>query len=123
MNTIEENITRTELLCKESGKEFSYYEDLLSSGYFRSARTALLAVSTVDLKIESLSKEPVLSVEDTGVACRICGQKRNTLKRHLRASHGLEEEDYKVMFPDAKTVSETYSSLRSKVAVTMKLGH
>lgn len=107
----------------KSGDDFTYYENLLRSGYFAASRIALMAVSTVELRVETLSKEPVLSVEETGVACRICGEKRNTLKRHLRASHGLEEDDYKDMFPDAKTVSESYSSLRSQVAVTMKLGH
>lgn len=108
---------------KTPQEDWTYYENMLVRGYFPMARIALKAISTVDLNPEPLVKEPVLSVEETGVACRICGEKRNTLKRHLRASHGIEEDDYKAMFPDAKTVSESYSSLRSKVAVDMKLGH
>ena len=49
----------------KSGDDFTYYENLLRSGYFAASRIALMAVSTVELRAETLSKEPVLSVEET----------------------------------------------------------
>lgn len=106
---------------------FRFYEYTLATGYFLGCRVRL---SEMNIMTEaetgssmSSAPNPVMHPETEGVECKICGIKRNTLKRHLRASHGLEEDQYKAQFPEAKTVSDAYSALRSNVATQMKLGH
>ena len=69
--------------------------------------------------------KPRNSVRKNEVVCLECGTSFKTLKRHLRAEHGLEESDYKTRWDlprDMKLVAKSYSEERSKRAREIGLG-
>lgn len=72
---------------------------------------------------------PAVPVEDAvqrdHVVCLCCGRAFKTLKRHLRAAHGLSETEYRARFglsPDVPIVAPSYSERRSAVALEAGFG-
>lgn len=67
--------------------------------------------------------DPQASIQDDHITCLICGNRSSaTLKRHLRAAHGMHEHDYRRRFGiDEKTplTARNYSSRRSEIAKKM----
>ena len=65
------------------------------------------------------------SVSKAGIICLEDGKRFRTLKRHLRESHGMSPEQYRVRWrlaPDYPMVAPDYSLQRSQVAKSMGLG-
>lgn len=63
------------------------------------------------------------SIHDDHITCLICGKSSTaTLKRHLRAAHGMHEHDYRRQFGiDEKTplTARNYSARRRDIAKRM----
>lgn len=65
------------------------------------------------------------SVSPTQIKCLCCGRGFQTLKRHLKAAHGLTEPQYREMWglsEDYPLVAPEYSQLRSHVATKHQFG-
>ncbi len=65
------------------------------------------------------------SVGEDRITCLCCGARFQTLKRHLKAAHGLTEAEYRAMFglgDDYPMVAPSYSRRRSQVAVEHSFG-
>lgn len=84
----------------------------------RSAATDMAPVASV-----APSQTPAVpineAVTDTKVYCLCCGAGFKTLKRHLKAAHGLDEDAYRKIYglaEDFPTVAPSYSERRSRVA-------
>jgi predicted transcriptional regulator len=80
-------------------------------------------------EVEAALPEPPVkprnSVRKADVVCLECGKSFKTLKRHLRAEHGLSEQEYKQRWglpSDMKLVAKNYSARRSDMAKQIGLG-
>ena len=65
------------------------------------------------------------AVRDDKVLCLVCGKGFSMLKRHLRAEHGLSEDEYRTMFSlndDFPLVAPAYSRRRAEHARKLGLG-
>jgi predicted transcriptional regulator len=96
------------------------------------AKTAYDAV----VYAHSLSMEPVpdkpklmhdvgeaVSADGKTVKCLVCGMEGNMLKRHLRAAHGLDPNDYfKLVGQRVPLTAPAYAAKRSEVAKASGLG-
>ena len=73
--------------------------------------------------------EPVVSVKASikpdHLVCLECGAKQKTLKRHLKAAHGLSPEEYRARYnlpSNYPLVAAEYAKRRSKLAKQIGLG-
>ncbi|MDF3414843.1 MucR family transcriptional regulator [Sulfitobacter sp. M57] len=65
------------------------------------------------------------SVSDDAVTCLCCGKSFTMLKRHLKAEHGLSENQYRAMFgldDDHLLVAPNYSIRKAEYAKRIGLG-
>jgi len=65
------------------------------------------------------------SVGADRVTCLVCGKPFKSLKRHLQASHGMDEQQYRAAFnlpAGHPLVSRTYSRQRAELAKRIGLG-
>lgn len=65
------------------------------------------------------------SVKADHLVCLDCGKKFKTIKRHIRASHGLSVEEYKKRYSlpaDYPVVAPEYAAKRTLIAVGIGLG-
>lgn len=65
------------------------------------------------------------SVSDETVICLCCGRPFTMLKRHLKAEHGLTEEQYRLRFDlpeDYPLVAPNYSARKAEYAKRIGLG-
>ncbi|MFC6639653.1 MucR family transcriptional regulator [Sulfitobacter sediminilitoris] len=84
-------------------------------------------VSTADLSTQIAVPAVPLdqSVTDEAVTCLCCGKSFTMLKRHLKAEHGLTEEQYRVRFDlpeDHPLVAPNYSIRKAEYAKRIGLG-
>ncbi|MGV6810846.1 MAG: MucR family transcriptional regulator [Brevirhabdus sp.] len=98
--------------------------DLMSRNTAQSTSTSAAAIAptmatvTPALKIED-------AVNDDTVYCLCCGRGFTMLKRHLKAEHGLTEEQYRVQFglpEDFPLVAPSYSERKAAYAREAGLG-
>jgi predicted transcriptional regulator len=73
--------------------------------------------------------EPAVSVRSSvkpeAITCLNCGAKYKTLKKHLRADHGLSPADYRArwnLMADYPMVAPDYAAKRSEMAIKIGLG-
>jgi predicted transcriptional regulator len=73
--------------------------------------------------------EPAVSVRASikpgHLVCLACGAKQKTLKRHLRAAHGLSPQEYREQFglrSDYPMTAPEYSKLRGEMSKAAGLG-
>ncbi|RMH46335.1 MAG: MucR family transcriptional regulator [Alphaproteobacteria bacterium] len=65
------------------------------------------------------------AVREDKVTCLCCGKSFTMLKRHLRAEHGLSEDDYRALFSlpeDFPLVAPSYSARKAAYARRAGLG-
>ena len=65
------------------------------------------------------------SVQQDYVVCLECGYRAQTLRRHLRVAHDLEDADYLTRWKlpaDHPLIAPSYSARRSRIAKEMGLG-
>lgn len=65
------------------------------------------------------------AVQEDKVTCLCCGKSFTMLKRHLRAEHGLSEDDYRALFSlpaDVPLVAPSYSARKAAYARRAGLG-
>jgi predicted transcriptional regulator len=65
------------------------------------------------------------SVQQDYVVCLECGYRAQTLRRHLRVAHDLEEADYRTRWKlpaDHPLIAPSYSARRSRIAKEIGLG-
>lgn len=65
------------------------------------------------------------AVSDDKVTCLCCGKSFTMLKRHLKAEHGLTEDEYRTMFglaEDFPLVAPNYSERKAAYAKKVGLG-
>jgi len=96
-------------------------------------------ISTVSSSLESLSSpevepapergEPAVSIkkslQNDHLVCLECGKKFKSLKRHIKASHGLTPQEYRERWglkSDYPMTAPGYSEARSKLAKSIGLG-
>lgn len=75
------------------------------------------------------ASKPAIAIEDavtdSKVYCLCCGKGFKMLKRHIRAEHGLSEEDYRRKFDlpdDFPLVAPDYSKMKANTAKKIGLG-
>ncbi|MBK1669589.1 hypothetical protein CKO28_16235 [Rhodovibrio sodomensis] len=69
--------------------------------------------------------KPRNSVRKNDVVCLECGKTFQTLKRHIRTEHGMDESAYKARWDlpaSMKLVAKSYSEKRSQMAKDLGLG-
>lgn len=69
--------------------------------------------------------DPAKSVNPDKVTCLVCGKEFTMLKRHLKAEHGLTEEEYRARFgldPEHPLVAPNYSNRKAEYAKRIGLG-
>ena len=65
------------------------------------------------------------SVQQDYVVCLECGYRAQTLRRHLRVAHDLEDADYRTRWKlpaDHPLIAPSYSARRSRIAKEIGLG-
>jgi predicted transcriptional regulator len=65
------------------------------------------------------------SVQQDYVVCLECGNRAQTLRRHLRVAHDLEDADYRTRWKlpaDYPLIAPSYSARRSRIAKDIGLG-
>jgi predicted transcriptional regulator len=65
------------------------------------------------------------SVQQDYVVCLECGYRAQTLRRHLRVAHDLEDADYRTRWKlpaDYPLIAPSYSARRSRIAKDIGLG-
>ena len=65
------------------------------------------------------------SVQQDYVVCLECGYRGQTLRRHLRVAHDLEDADYRTRWKlatDHPLIAPSYSARRSRIAKEIGLG-
>ena len=65
------------------------------------------------------------SVQEDYVVCLECGYRVQTLRRHLRVAHDLEDADYRTRWKlpaDYPFIAPSYSARRSRIAKDIGLG-
>jgi len=96
-------------------------------GLIRDVRAALTANSKAPEPVKAVPAVPInKSVAAGYVLCLECGARFKTLKRHLKAVHGMNEGEYRTKWalPDSYPLTAPdYSGQRSALARQMKLGH
>lgn len=93
----------------------------------RAAATQPMAETTVPTTtIKAVPALPVdQAVTDDKVYCLCCGRGFTMLKRHLKAEHGLTEEEYRLRFglpEDMPLVAPNYSERKAAYAKRVGLG-
>lgn len=90
---------------------------------------ALQHVSAQAAQSDGQDLEPAVpvkkSVTPDAVICLECGKKFKSLKRHLRANHGLTPDDYREKWNlrfDYPVVAPNYAAARSRLAKKSGLG-
>jgi len=66
------------------------------------------------------------SVQQDYVVCLECGYQAQTLRRHLRVAHDLEDADYRTRWKlpaDHPLIAPSYSARRSRIGKEIGLGH
>jgi predicted transcriptional regulator len=96
-------------------------------GVIRSVYTALSGLGTEPPPVEK--PEPAVPIKKSvfpdHIVCLEDGKKLETLKRHLRASHGMTPEEYRTRWSlprDYPMVAPKYAARRSAVAKEIGLG-
>lgn len=88
--------------------------------------TVQAATSTPIAKASMVPAVPLdQAVTDDKVTCLCCGKSFTMLKRHLKAEHGLTEEEYRQMFAlpeDFPLVAPKYSERKAAYAKQAGLG-
>lgn len=103
------------------------------AGRSSSAGTGLVGArgfgAAAPVRSESVRPMPVIPVEQSvtedRVYCLCCGQGFSMLKRHLKAQHGLTEEQYRALYtlpPDMPLVAPAYSRRKAAYAKSIGLG-
>jgi len=86
----------------------------------------LLYLGYLPLEAEDNPAVPVeRSVSDTFITCLECGKPVTILKRHLKESHGMTAEEYRIKWGleiDYPVVAPAYAKKRSEIAKSFGLG-
>lgn len=83
------------------------------AGHFRHRREAGDAAHLAYKEGQEEARWDVLIEGADYVRCLLCGQRAETLARHLKASHGVTADEYRVKFPDALIRSRKLTEARS----------
>lgn len=91
--------------------------------------TAMPVAAPVELSAPRELMTPAVPIEqavsDDKVTCLCCGKSFTMLKRHLKAEHGMTEEDYRAAFglsDDFPLVAPKYSERKAAYAKQVGLG-
>jgi predicted transcriptional regulator len=92
-------------------------------------RTASIKIAAGPPSATPLAVTPAVPIEDSvtddTVVCLCCGRSFTMLKRHLKAEHGLTEEQYRLKFglpEDHPLVAPNYSVRKAEYAKRIGLG-
>lgn len=135
-NTVDPSDAALEVLSAFASRENATVEDVLAL-----ARQLPTALSGITGAIANLTQPPAPgaqptafatpavpiseSVSDDAVTCLCCGRSFTMLKRHLKAEHGLTEDQYRQQFglpEDHPLVAPNYSIRKAEYAKRIGLG-
>ncbi len=91
--------------------------------------TAIGSLANPETALDDQNYEPFTSIKKSvkpdHLVCMDCGKKFKTIKRHIKASHGLTVDEYKRRYglpSDYPVTAPNYSEKRTSIAVNLGLG-
>lgn len=96
--------------------------ELISNVYRRLLELSDAPVEKENAPAISINK----SITDVSITCLECGKSVAILKRHLRQTHKMTPEEYRIKWdlgPDYPLVAPAYTKKRSQLAINFGLGH
>lgn len=69
-----------------------YINSIIENGYFQETRTALSNLPIAQVALDQRGEVAV---------CKICGQKRKNLEKHIHSEHNMTVAEYQNLFPNA----------------------